>query len=336
MQERASQIQATLDGLAGERAAMEGRARVFFGGDALRATLGQIHLAFNARQLELEDALATARTDAVDAQAEIEAAGVSDALELQLAEQEFERLESAAPEVAQALQRAAAISQIIASARQAIQDGMLHDAAALIEQAKKTNADPLASRFVRAQGTAGDQSAAIGELDRALAEAHKAQLARDLIARLNKTCDRPGAFKRIKQIEEEAATAGVADQVASAAAQAEQVARRAANERFAQARPIADHLVVEGYVPVVGDGRIEAWKLTSHNIHSHSRGNEGSWVLDRILVLRANGEWVTEKPRVPVTRKTLTPYVKRSRWYRAWCSNRKTGAQRNAASERIS
>lgn len=341
MQERVSQIQAALDGLAGERAAMDSRARAFLGGDELNATLGQIHLAFNARQLELEDALATARTDEVDAQAEIQAADVSDALEQQLAEQELERLESAAPEVAQALQQAAAVSQIIASAQQAIQDGMLRDAAALIEQAKKANADAFGSTFVgvytersrSAQGTAEDQSAAIGKLERALANAQKAQLARDLVARLNTACELPGAFKRIKQIQDEASAAGVADKVASAVARAEQVARRAANERFAQARPIADHLVAEGYVPVVGDGRIEAWKLASRSSSAVSNGNDSSWVLDRILVLRANGVWATEKPRVSITRKSLAPYVKHSRWYRTWASNRKTGAERNAASD---
>src|SRR5512140_635218 len=56
-QERVSQTQAALDGLDAERTALELRARAFLGGDELQAMLGKIHLAFNARQLELEDAL---------------------------------------------------------------------------------------------------------------------------------------------------------------------------------------------------------------------------------------------------------------------------------------
>ncbi len=331
MQDRVSQTQAALDGLADDRTAVESRARAFLSGDALRSTLGQIHLAFNARQLELEAALATAKADAADAQTEIDAARVSDALELQLAEQELERLESAAPKVAEALQQAAAISQNIASARQAIQDGILRDAAALIERAKKVSADPFVSTFIRGQDKAEDPAAVIGELECALADAQKAQLARDLVTRLNGECERPGGFKRIRQIVDEATAAGVADQIASAVARAKQAARHAANERFAQARPIANHLVVEGYLPVVGDGRIEAWKSGSHNGH----GNDSSWMLDRIIVLRANGEWITQKPRMAITRRTLSPYVKRSRWYRTWYAKQKGDAERDAASDPI-
>ncbi len=244
-------------------------------------------------------------------------------------------MEPAAPEVAHALQPAVAVSQLIASVRQAIQEGMLRDAAALVEQAKKANAEAYGSPIIRVQGMAGDPSTAIDELERALAEAQKAQLARDLIARLNTIHERPGALKRIKQFMDQAVAAGVADQVASTAAHAQQIARNAANERFAQARPIADHLVVEGYVPIIGDGRIEAWKRTTHNGKSASSGNDCLWKLDRILVWQPNGEWLTEKPRVSITRKELTPSVRRSRWYRAWVSNRDAVASRSAASDPI-
>jgi hypothetical protein len=212
------------------------------------------------------------------------------------------------------------VSQILASAHQAIRDGMLRDAATLIEHAKKLNAD----------------SAATVELEYALAEARKTQAACDLIARLKTNLEQSGALRRITQVLDEAAAAGVADQVASAAAQAHQVARHAANERFAQARPIADHLVAEGFVAVVGDGRIEAWKPVSRNGNSVAGKNDSEWTLDHILVLRTNGAWVTEKPRVSVTRKSLTPRVTRSRWYRAWASSRMTGAQPDAATDQPS
>jgi hypothetical protein len=205
---------------------------------------------------------------------------------------------------------AATAQDNLAAARQAVNDGLLRDAEVLLERAKAGNAEP----------------AQIGEVEQMLADARKNQTTRDLIARINTVGDQPGAVRRIKQIVDEAETAAVANRVASAANRAFEAARRAINARYAQARPIADHLVTEGFLPVVGDGRIEAWKATSHNGNSgnNGNGNGNAWILDHVLVLRANGVWATEKSRVAVTRKELAPHAKRSRWYHAWVSAQST------------
>jgi hypothetical protein len=293
VQERASLTKTALAGLADERTAIEAKAQAFLGGEELKAVLGQIHLAFNARQLELEAALAQAEAEVAEVQTEAQAASLSDALELQLAEQELERLQAAAPEVAQAIQLAATVAEKVMAAIQAAKEGMLLDAATLLEQAKAGHADPVQ----------------IAEAERVLAEARQAKQARDLIARVSANADQPGATRRIHRLMEEAQTAGIAEKVALFANRALEIAREAANARFAQARPIADHLASDGFIPVVGDGRIEAWKQVSRNGHGKV------WGLDHLLILRAEEGWRTETPRNPITRKELPPRVRHSRWY---------------------
>ena len=306
VQERVSQSETALDGLAGERSAMEHRARAFLGSDELQTMLGKIHLAFNTRQLELEDALALAKTDEAEALDEVQAASLTDALELQLAEQDVERLESAAPDVAESVNLAASADEKLALAAQAIRDGLLRDAGVLLEQARTANADPQK----------------LNEVEQTLKQAQQEQLVRDLIARVNANADQPGAVRRIRGLMEDTATAGVSDRVQSVANRALKIARDAANARFAQARPIADHLSSEGFVPVVGDGRIEAWKAVIRNAPSDSKrastNQQGTiWTLDHILVLRGDKGWVTESPRVPITSKELPARVRNSRWFRA-------------------
>jgi hypothetical protein len=295
VQERTCQTKTALDGLVDERTAMEAKAQAFLGGEELKAVLGQIHLAFNARQLELEATLAEAEAQAAEAQTEAQAASLTDALELQLAEQEFERLQAAAPEVAQAIQLAASAAEKIAAAIQAAQEGLLMDAATLLEQAKAGHADP--SQIV--------------EAERVLAKARQAKQARDLIARVSANADQPGATRRIHKLMEDAQAAGLAHEVAPFANRALETAREAAKARFAQARPIADHLANEGYIPVLGDGRIEAWKQVSRNGHGKV------WSLDHLLILRGKDGWRTETPRNPITQKELPPRVRHSRWYRS-------------------
>ncbi|MCL4486847.1 MAG: hypothetical protein M1570_01795 [Chloroflexi bacterium] len=294
IEDRVSQTKAALAGLADERAKMEERARAFLAGEELKAVLEKIHLAFNAKQLELETALTTIEIAAAEARVEVEASSVTDALELQLVEQELERLEGVAPEVASSVRLTATAAEKLAAALQALQEGMIQNAEVLLEQAKAGNADP----------------ARIAEVEQALGEARKSKFVRDLIARVSANRDQLGAVRRIHQLMEEARQAGVADQVAPFANKALDAARDAANARFAQARPIADHLAAEGFIPVVGDGRIEVWKEVSRN------GNSIGWLLDRILTLRGQEGWVTETPRNPIARKELPPRVRHSRWFR--------------------
>ncbi len=291
-QERVGKTQSELEGLDGERATIEHRAQTFLTADALKAAMENIHLAFNVRQLELEDALATANGDVHEIQTEIQAAAVTDALELQLAEQYLEQLETAAPDVAEAVRLAESAEENVAAARQTVKDGLLRDAETLLAKAKAGNANPTKT----------------AEVEGMLADAKQEKTAHDLIARMNAIADKPGAVRRIKELLTEAETKGAAEKIASSAKRALRTAREAANARFAQARPIAEHLASEGFVPVVGDGRIEAWKEISKNGHGNA------WTLDRVMVLSGNA-WETKSPRVPVTRRELPERVQRSRWF---------------------
>jgi hypothetical protein len=294
-QDRVKQTQAELDGLADERAEMERRAQTFLTDDAMKATLEKIHLAFNVRQLELEDALAVAGADVQEMQTEIQAALIPDALEIQFTAQSLERLESVAPDVADAVRLAATAQENLNAARQAVNDGMLRDAQVLLDKAKAGNAD----------------LAQIAQVEQALTEARRSQIARDLMHRIDAQGEQIGAVRRIRKLMDEAEAAGVADRVASYAERALDTARHAANARYAQARPIADHLASEGFVPVVGDGRVEGWKPVANG----SRGHGTVWTLDRVLVLRGDA-WAVETPRYPVTRKELPERVQRSRWFK--------------------
>jgi len=303
-QERVGKTRAELDGLAGERAELERRAETFLTGDALKATTEKIHLAFNVRQLELEDALAVAEADAQEMQTQIQAALISDALELQLAEQYLAQLETAAPEVATNVRLAATAHENLTTALQAMKDGLLHDAEILLAKAKAGNAD----------------AARVAEAEKILAEARQAKTARDFVARINANVDQPGAVRRIRRLIEEAERAGMANLVTPHANRVLETARHAANARYAQARPIANHLASEGFVPVVGDGRIEAWKEISRNSHGTA------WTLDRVMVLRGES-WKTETPRVPVTRRELPKRVQNSRWFNHHRSGQSASAQ---------
>ncbi len=294
-QERVRTVQAELDGLAGDRAEMERRAQTFLIGDALKVTMEKIHLAFNVRQMELEDALAQAGADVEEMRLEIQAAMISDGLEIQFASQSLEHFETAAPDVAQSVRLKADAQENLVAAMQAVNDGLLRDAQTLLDKAKAGNAD----------------ATQVAEVEKAIEESHRAQIAHDLVTRIEAHADQIGAVRRIKKLMDEAEVAGVADQVRGSAEGALEMARQAANSRYAQARPIAEHLASEGFVPVVGDGRIEVWQAVTN----HSRGHGTSWMLDRVIVLRGEA-WAVESPRVPVTRKELPQRVKHSRWFK--------------------
>ena len=299
MQNRVSEVKTKLANLADEREKMEEKARAFLGGEALKAILEKIHLAFNARQLELEADLKDGEAAVAEALTESQAVEITDALELQLDEQELERLEGAAPEAAEQVRLRLAAAENLIHAHEAVQEGMLQDAAVLLEQARAGGADP----------------AEVAEAERELTEAQGKKPVRDLIARITSNPDQVGATRRIHRLMEEARKAGVAEQVAPFANTALDKAREAANARFLQARPIADHLANEGYVPVVGDGRIEAWREVKRN------GNGTRWSLEQILTLRGKEGWTTETPRNLVTEKQVPARVRHSRWYRPTCTD---------------
>ncbi len=276
-QERVSETQAELDGIDTERKVMEHRAQTFLKGDALKLAMGKIHLGFNAKQLELEDTLAMVQADVRQIQEETQATAVTDSLEIQLAEEYLGQLETAAPDVAQLVRLAASADENIAAARQAIADGRLQDAAVLLEKAKAGNADP----------------SKVAQVEHELA-------------------DQPRAVRRIRRLIAESQGMCVSDRVNPAAKHALRIAREAANARFKQARPIVDHLVAEGFAPVVGDGRIEAWKEISKKDSKNHTNHDSTWTLDRVMVLRGDA-WETKTPRVPVTRREPPKGAQRSR-----------------------
>ncbi len=291
--ERVTALQSQLDALEGDRAAMEQRAKIFLKGESLTATMSNIHLAINVRQLELEDSLATAKANAQEIETEIEATAVTDGLELQFAEQNLEQLEAAAPDVAMQVRLAASAADNIAAARQSALDGRLAEARTLLGKAIEGNAD----------------SGHLAEVEQLLAEADRNQIANDLIKRMDAVVDQNGAVRRIRKLIAEAASRGVGDRVDRHGARALRAARTAANARFAQARPIAEHLVDEGLIPCVGDGRIEGWKEIPKN------GHAASWSLDRVMVLQ-DGVWNTKKPSVAITSNEPPERLKRSQWFR--------------------
>jgi hypothetical protein len=291
--EHVTALQSQLNALEGDRAAMEQRAKVFLSGEALKATMSNIHLAINVRQLELEDSIAGAQANAQEIESEIEATAVTDAMELQFAEQNLGQLEAAAPDVAKQVRLAAAAAENIEAARQSAIDGRLAEARTLLGEAIAGNAD----------------SSQIAEVEQLLAEGEQEQIANDLIKRMDAVVDQNGAVRRIRKLIAEAASRGVGDRVEGHAARVLRAARKAANARFAQARPIAEHLMDEGLVPFVGDGRIEAWLEVSKN------GHGPTWTLDRVLVLN-EGVWNTKKPSVPITSHEPPERLKRSQWFR--------------------
>ena len=309
-QERVNQTQAELDGLASERATMERRAETFLAGDALKATMEKIHLAFNVRQLELEDALAVASADVEEMQTGIQAALISDALELQFAAQSLERLETAAPDVANAVRLAASAQENVTAALRAVKEGLLRDAEVLLDKAKAGKAEP----------------AKLADVEQAIAKAKRNLIARDLIARMNAQAEQIGGVRRVRKLIDEATAAGVANQVARSASRALQIAREVSTARYEQAIPIVEHLAGEGFVPVIGDGRIEVWKEKSKNDTSAHAQQAVVWTLDRVMLLRGD-VWKTVTPRLPVTRQTLPERVQRSQWFKPQSPNETNPAQ---------
>ncbi len=98
-------------------------------GESLQVVLEKVYLACNAWELDLEPTLSGVEAELAEAQHEIQAASVTDALELDLAEQELEPLESATPEVARNVHLAAMAAENLRVALQAVDEGMLLDAA---------------------------------------------------------------------------------------------------------------------------------------------------------------------------------------------------------------
>ncbi len=266
-----------------QTATLRAQAEQFMRGDALAAMLAQIAAAADVARGNAEAACNNAEAERDEIIGEIKTARLADALELQLLEQDVERWQAAAPDVAEQMRRAADAEKLARRALDAAQRGEIKYATRALNDA-------------RTNGLAGDAAAS---LDGVIASAKNAKALRDLKARAERAlteADQVGAVGKIAQVERDAKAAGVAGDkwFARTIAAAYKAARAAKHARRAQAQPLARHLEGQGLIAVVGDGRIEAWHDASNGHHQ--------WMLDRVLALRG-GEWQTTTPRVPVVRK---------------------------------
>jgi hypothetical protein len=282
-------LQQQLQGLAAQRETLEQRAQVFLVADERKEMLAQIHLTFNARQLELEGALDQANCDLDALDADHQAQLLVEALELQLLRGDIETLEQTAPDVADQMRLARDAQANVERAIHLAQEGAVADAEKTLALARAGGAD----------------EARITEAERVLADAKRRLATRELIARIQGVLpELPGAVGRLKRLRQEANSAGVLPRVESFLNRALHQARTAASARYREAALHAEHLTGQGLVPCIGDGRMEAWKPA---------GNK--WLLVEVWNLRDN-TWVGTKPRVRLIRETLPRRMRKSRWYR--------------------
>jgi hypothetical protein len=232
------------------------------------------------------DALAEAESMRDEAIGEIKAARLADALELQLLEQDTERWQAAAPDVAAQMRRADDAEKFARRAMDAVQRGDVKAAERALNDA-------------RTNGLPEDHAATLAGV---IASAKNAKALRDLHARAERVltaAEQIGAVGKIAQVERDAARMGVANDKAikRLIVAAYKQARAAKQARRAQAQPLAKHIEDEGLIAVVADGRIEGWKSTSN-------GHGAQWTLDSVILFNEKyAVWVTETPRVPVIRK---------------------------------
>lgn len=272
-----------------QRAQYEQQARVFLTHDERDRMLAQIHLTFNARQLELETTIAD-RQQTIDAlEGEHHATSVAEELELQLLQGDIESLDQVAPEVAHQVQLTMDAPQHLDSAIRLARDGEIQDAEHEVDLA-------------RAGGIAeSDLTVAVN----AIADAKRRSAVRELIAEIqNLQPGIPGTVQHLKRLEQTANQLGVSFNIEPFLNHALKLARSAATARYHEASLQADQLASHGLIPCIGDGRIEAWQV---------QGNK--WVLIDVWMFQ-EGVWIGHRPRARVTRSEIPRRVRRSPWYK--------------------
>lgn len=290
VQSALNEHQQQLATLCAQRSQYEQRARVFLYGDERERMLAQIHLTFNARQLELETALAEQRCTLETLESEHHATTVAEELELQLLRDDIETLEQAAPEMAERVQLTMDAPQHLDNAIRFARDGAISDAEHELGLAQ-------------AGGIAESELLAA---ENALADARRRSTVRDLIAQIqNLQSDAPGAVQHLKRLEQTANYLGVSANIEPFLNRALKLARAAATTRYREASLQADYLAEQGLIPCVGDGRIEAW-----------RAQENKWLLTEVWTFH-QGVWVGHQPRARVTRSEIPRRVRRSPWYKS-------------------
>lgn len=277
---------ATLDT---QRAQYEKRARVFLAASDRERMLAQIRLAFDARQLELETALAEQQRTLDSLEGEEHAATLAEELELQLVRGDIETLEQAAPDVAERVQLTYEAPQHLENALCLARDGAIADA----------------ERELALARSGGIEERDLVNSQNAILEAKRRGTVRELIAQIHGVqIDAPGAVHQLRQLERRAVELAVASNVEPFLNHALKLARVAAGSRYREAELQADHLADQGLIPCVGDGRIEAW-----------RADENRWTLVQFWTFQ-EGVWVGHQPRARITRSEVPRRVKRSPWYR--------------------
>lgn len=272
-----------------QRAQYEQRAHVFMNADTRERILAQIHLTFNAQQLELENAIALAQRELDACSLEHYSAIIAEELELGLLHGDIETLAQAAPEIAADLERVQAAPTHLANALQLAHHGAIAEAERELDHARSGNLP----------------ETEIAGVEQAIATAKRRALARELVAEIqNVSVELPGAVAQLKRLAQRAHELQVMTNVESFLHRVLKQARASAAARYREATLHADYLAEQGFIPCVGDGRIEAWQPTQHG-----------WTLAQMLTYQQDC-WVTHHPRARVTRTEIPRRVKRSPWYR--------------------
>ena len=282
-------VQKQFANLEQERAAYEKQAQTFLDGPAREHMLAQIHAGFQARQRAIETQLAQAQQALSEGNSEHYAAIIGEELELGLLHSDIETLRRTAPEVAAEVERAQAAPQYLAQALQAARAGAIADA----EDA-----------FARACSGNIPETELAAARD-AIAQAKQRALTRELIAAIqNVSAELPGATAHLKRLAQRAHEQNVYPKVESFLQRAFKQARASAAARYREATLHAEYLADQGFIPCIGDGRIEAWQ---HNQHG--------WTLAQMATYQQDS-WVTHHPRARITRRDVPRRVRRSPWYR--------------------
>jgi len=272
-----------------ERATYEKQAHTFLAGAAREQMLAQIHLSFNAREFELEAQMQEAQRALAELNYEHYAAIIGEELELQLWGSDIETLQQVAPDAAAQVEREQNASQHLANALQFAHSGAIADAERELDLARS--------------GKLAETEFAAAET--AIADAKRRAVAREIIAAIQAVSgELPGATAQLKRLAQRAREQNVYANVESFLHRALKQARTAAAARYREAVLHADYLAEQGYIPCVGDGRIEVWQQTQHG-----------WTLVQMLTYQQDC-WVTHHPRARVTRTDIPRRVKRSPWYR--------------------
>lgn len=282
-------LETQLANLDSERAQYEKSAQVFLNGSEREQMLAQLHLSFNARQLELERQLQTAQNELANLNYEHYAAIIGEELELQLLGADIETLQQAAPDVAQHIEQEFAAPLHLERALAFAREGQIADAELELQHARSGKLSEIE----------------IAAAENAVNEAKRRAHARELIAEIQAIeTGNAGAIAQLKRIAQRAETIGVTTNVASFLNRALKLARNSAIERYREATIQADYLASQGFIPCVGDGRIESWQHTKQG-----------WTLVEVWSYQ-QGVWVGHQPRARVTRTDIPRRVRRSRWYR--------------------